>query len=172
MHASSSSNQFLRLHNELWDKRGALAEDNVNFSPQFSPEPLLHEKWAFFVRATDAGRLKFSSFHDHVGHDIAVLRGAAVSPEFWNFVRQHGNFTESGSGEANFRMLEAGRVDYAVLAFDQGVRLTIGNEAAARTPVDGNTLLINAGGNLLISPHVRKVNYDPLTSFEPILRAR
>jgi polar amino acid transport system substrate-binding protein len=89
----------------------------------FPDEPLLREKWVFFVRAADAGRLKFSSFDDLVGHDIAVLRGSAYSPEFWNFVRQHRNFTETGSGEANFRMLEAGRVDYVVLAFDQGMRL-------------------------------------------------
>ena len=56
------TNKFPRLHNELCDKGGALAEDNVNFSPQFSPEPVLHEKWVFLVRAADDGRLKFSSF--------------------------------------------------------------------------------------------------------------
>ena len=89
----------------------------------FPDEPLLREKWVFFVRTADAGKLKFSSFDDLVGHDIAVQRGAAVSPEFWNFVRQHRNFTETASGEANFRMLEAGRVDYVVISFDQGMRL-------------------------------------------------
>jgi polar amino acid transport system substrate-binding protein len=89
----------------------------------FPDAPLLRQKWVFFVRAADAGRLKFSSFDDLVGHDIAVQRGAAVSPEFWDFVRQHRNFTETASGEANFRMLQAGRVDYAVASFDQGMRL-------------------------------------------------
>src|SRR5215510_4495799 len=89
----------------------------------FPKEPLARDKWIFFVRAADVGRLKFSSFEDLVGHDIAVLRGAAVSPEFWNFVRQHRNFSETGSGEANFRMLETGRVDYAVLSLSQGMRL-------------------------------------------------
>jgi polar amino acid transport system substrate-binding protein len=38
-------------------------------------------------------------------------------------VRQHRNFTETASGDANFRMLQAGRVDYAVASFDQGMRL-------------------------------------------------
>jgi hypothetical protein len=38
-------------------------------------------------------------------------------------VRQHRNFTETASGEANFRMLEAGRVDYVVASFDQGMGL-------------------------------------------------
>jgi tripartite-type tricarboxylate transporter receptor subunit TctC len=44
----------------------------------------------------------------------------------------------------------------------------IGTEAVARAAPDGDTLMLTAGGNLLISPHVRKVNYDPLTNFEPI----
>jgi len=89
----------------------------------FPDEPLLREKWVFFVRAADTGQLRFSSFDDLVGHNIAVLRGAAVSPEFWNFVRKNKNYSETGSGEANFRMLEAGHVDYAVLSVSQGVRL-------------------------------------------------
>ena len=38
-------------------------------------------------------------------------------------MHQHRNFTETASGEANFRMLEAGRVDYVVASFDQGIRL-------------------------------------------------
>jgi polar amino acid transport system substrate-binding protein len=97
-------------------------DERVRFC-YFPDEPLLREKWVFFVRTADAGKLKFSSFDDLVGHDVAVQRGAAVSPEFWNFVRQHRNFTETASGEANFRMLEAGRVDYVVASFDQGMRL-------------------------------------------------
>ena len=49
-----------------------------------------------------------------------------------------------------------------------GAGTAIGTEAVARASPDGGTLLLTAGGNLLISPHVRKVNYDPLTSFEPV----
>jgi polar amino acid transport system substrate-binding protein len=67
--------------------------------------------------------LKFSSFDDLVGHDIAVQRGAVVSPEFWDFVHKHRNFTETASDEANFRMLEAGRVDYVMASFVNGMRL-------------------------------------------------
>ena len=37
----------------------------------------------------------------------------------------------------------------------------------ARAAPDGNTLLVNAP-YLLIGPQVRKLTYDPLTSFEPI----
>jgi tripartite-type tricarboxylate transporter receptor subunit TctC len=43
----------------------------------------------------------------------------------------------------------------------------IGTEAAARAAPDGNTLLISSVA-LVINPHLRKVNYDPLTSFEPV----
>lgn len=49
-----------------------------------------------------------------------------------------------------------------------GAGTAIGTEAVARASADGGTLLLTAGGNLLIGPHVRKVNYDPLTDFEPI----
>jgi hypothetical protein len=89
----------------------------------FPNEPLARDKWVFFVRTADAGKLKFSSFDDLVGHDIAVLRGAAISPEFWDFVRQHRNFVETASDEADFRLLEAGRVDYVVASFANGMRL-------------------------------------------------
>jgi polar amino acid transport system substrate-binding protein len=90
---------------------------------RFPNEPLVRDKWVFFVRAADAGKLKFSSYDDLVGHDIAVLRGASISPEFWDFVHQHRNFVETASDEGNFRMLEAGRVDYVVASFVNGVRL-------------------------------------------------
>jgi tripartite-type tricarboxylate transporter receptor subunit TctC len=48
-----------------------------------------------------------------------------------------------------------------------GAAGVIGTEAAARAASDGNTLLMNAN-NILIDPQMRKTNYHPLTSFEPI----
>jgi tripartite-type tricarboxylate transporter receptor subunit TctC len=44
---------------------------------------------------------------------------------------------------------------------------SIAYEALARAAPDGNTLVINAN-SFVINPHLRKVNYDPLTQFEPI----
>src|SRR6188474_2841405 len=44
---------------------------------------------------------------------------------------------------------------------------SIAYEAVARAAPDGNTLVINAN-SIVINPHLRKVNYDPLTSYEPI----
>ena len=43
----------------------------------------------------------------------------------------------------------------------------IAAEAVARAAPDGNTLLSNNNG-IIISSILRKVNYDPQTSFEPI----
>jgi tripartite-type tricarboxylate transporter receptor subunit TctC len=43
----------------------------------------------------------------------------------------------------------------------------IGTEAVARAAPDGSSLLI-AGTGFVINPHLRKTNYDALTSFEPI----
>jgi tripartite-type tricarboxylate transporter receptor subunit TctC len=48
-----------------------------------------------------------------------------------------------------------------------GAGTIIGTESVARSSPDGNTLLLTAP-YLLIGSQLRKVNYDPLTSFEPI----
>jgi tripartite-type tricarboxylate transporter receptor subunit TctC len=44
---------------------------------------------------------------------------------------------------------------------------SIAYDAVARAAPDGNTLVINAN-SFVINPHLRKVNYDPLKSYEPI----
>ena len=48
-----------------------------------------------------------------------------------------------------------------------GAGAIIAMEAVARAQPDGNTLLINFNGQV-INAMLRKVNYDPLASFEPI----
>jgi len=45
----------------------------------------------------------------------------------------------------------------------------IGTETVARSKPDGGTLLI-AANPFVIDPHLRRVNYDPFTSFEPICK--
>jgi tripartite-type tricarboxylate transporter receptor subunit TctC len=50
-----------------------------------------------------------------------------------------------------------------------GAGSIIGTDAVAHAAPDGNTLLINTP-NLVIASHLRKLNYDPLTSFEPICK--
>jgi tripartite-type tricarboxylate transporter receptor subunit TctC len=48
-----------------------------------------------------------------------------------------------------------------------GAGTVIGTEAVLRAAPDGNTLLINTNA-FVTSPHLRKVNYNPSTSFDPI----
>ena len=48
-----------------------------------------------------------------------------------------------------------------------GAGTLIATEAAARADPNGNTLLITSPP-FVINSHLRKLNYDPLTSFEPI----
>jgi len=95
----------------------------------FPDEPLKQEKWVFFIRTTDAGKLKFSSFDDLAGHDVAVHGPVAglfeqptVSPELWKFLREHHNMVETNGGTYSLRMLAAGRVDYAVVSISSGMR--------------------------------------------------
>jgi tripartite-type tricarboxylate transporter receptor subunit TctC len=48
-----------------------------------------------------------------------------------------------------------------------GAGTAVGTEAASRAAPDGNTMLVT-GNPFLINPLLQKLNYDPLTSFEPI----
>jgi tripartite-type tricarboxylate transporter receptor subunit TctC len=48
-----------------------------------------------------------------------------------------------------------------------GAGTGIATEAVSRATPDGNTLLFVAPA-FVVNPHLRKLNYDPLTSFEPI----
>ena len=87
----------------------------------FPDEPLSQDRWVLFVRTADVGKLKFSSFDDLVGHDVAVRESfpdlfeqPALSPELWRFLREHHNMVETSGTTESLRMLAAGRVDYAV----------------------------------------------------------
>src|SRR5207302_5129562 len=76
-----------------------------------------------------------------------------------------------GAGDVVARMLTE-QVSQAqgramVIENRAGAGTIIGTEAVARAAPDGNTLLITAP-YLVIAPHLRKLNFDPLTSFEPI----
>ena len=48
-----------------------------------------------------------------------------------------------------------------------GASAVIGTEAVSHAAHDGSTLLVTSTA-FLIAPHMQKLNYDPLTSFEPI----
>jgi tripartite-type tricarboxylate transporter receptor subunit TctC len=64
---------------------------------------------------------------------------------------------------------EVGQVQGVTVVIDNrpGAGEAIGTESVARAAPDGNTVLI-AAAPFLINPQMRKLNYHPLTSFEPI----
>jgi polar amino acid transport system substrate-binding protein len=105
----------------------------------YPEEPLTRERWVFFIRTADAGRLKFSSLDDLVGHSIAVRKGTAdlFSPstnshEMWAFMREHPDSIVEATDLTNaFRMLVAGRVDYVM------TNLAIGMQEIAATSLSG-----------------------------------
>jgi polar amino acid transport system substrate-binding protein len=94
----------------------------------FPDEPMKQERWVFFVRTVDRGKLKFSSFDDLVGHDVAVHMSVpgvysqpTASPELLKFLDEHHNMVETLGNTLSFRMLSAGRVDYAVANLSTGM---------------------------------------------------
>jgi len=64
---------------------------------------------------------------------------------------------------------QIGRVEAVTMIVENrpGASTAIGTEAAARAVPDGKTLLVITPP-FVINPQLRKLNYDPLTSFEPI----
>jgi tripartite-type tricarboxylate transporter receptor subunit TctC len=64
---------------------------------------------------------------------------------------------------------QIGRMQGLTVVVDNrpGAGEVIGTEQVARAAPDGNTFLF-AANPFVINPHLRKVAYDPLTSFEPI----
>jgi polar amino acid transport system substrate-binding protein len=95
----------------------------------FPDEPLVHDRWVFFVRTADAGKLKFSSPDDFVGYQVAVpgtvpglFEQSIVSPDLRKFLREHNNIVETNGALQGLQMLAAGRVDYAFANLPGGMR--------------------------------------------------
>jgi tripartite-type tricarboxylate transporter receptor subunit TctC len=76
-----------------------------------------------------------------------------------------------GAGDIVARLLteQVGRAQGRTMVVENrpGAGTIIGTEAVARAAPDGSTLLITAP-YLIIAPHLRKLNFDALTDFEPI----
>jgi tripartite-type tricarboxylate transporter receptor subunit TctC len=105
---------------------------------------------------------------------LAVLCVGLISERVWSQTRTIKivvPFPAGGSADILARLLaeQVGRTQPVSLVVENrpGADTIIGTEAAARSAPDGSTLLINANP-FVTNPHLRKPNYDPLASFEPI----
>ena len=80
-------------------------------------------------------------------------------------------YPPAGTADIVARLLaeQIGRAQGPAIVIENrpGGGTAIGSEAVSRAAPDGSTLLINSP-EFVINPHLRKLNYDPLTSFEPI----
>jgi tripartite-type tricarboxylate transporter receptor subunit TctC len=82
-------------------------------------------------------------------------------------------FPAGGSADLVARLLadEISRAEPVSVVIENrpGASAVLGTEVAARAAPDGSTLLLSAP-SLVINAHLRKVNYDPRSSFAPICR--
>src|SRR5437868_4303972 len=80
-------------------------------------------------------------------------------------------YPPAGTADIVARLLaeQVGRAGGPTIVIENrpGGGTAIASEAVARAAPDGNTLLL-ISSEFVITPHLRKPNYDPLTSFEPI----
>jgi tripartite-type tricarboxylate transporter receptor subunit TctC len=80
-------------------------------------------------------------------------------------------FPGGGLNESMFRIVadQIGRQGGPTFIMEArpGAATMIATEAVSRAAPDGNTVLL-VSNSFIINPHVRKLTYDPLTSFEPI----
>jgi tripartite-type tricarboxylate transporter receptor subunit TctC len=106
---------------------------------------------------------------------LAVLIYAATGPDARaqtaRIIRLVVASAPGGVNDILARLLaeEIGQAQGVTIVIDNrpGAGEAIGTESVARAVPDGNTVLI-AAAPFLINPQMRKLNYHPLTSFEPI----
>ncbi len=102
---------------------------------------------------------------------LAALLNNAAWPQPARTIKIVVPLAPGGGADILARLLaeHLGRAQRAAVVVENrpGAGSVIESEAVSRAVPDGHTLLINTP-NLLIGPHIRKLNYDPLTSFEPI----
>jgi tripartite-type tricarboxylate transporter receptor subunit TctC len=80
-------------------------------------------------------------------------------------------FPPGGGADILARLLadQIGRMQGQTILVENraGAGSAVGTEAVARATPDGSTLLINTA-SIVIGPHLNKLNYDALVSFEPV----
>jgi tripartite-type tricarboxylate transporter receptor subunit TctC len=102
---------------------------------------------------------------------LLVLAGQPAWSQSGRTIRVVVPFPAGGSADILARLLgehiAKNQGPSVIIENRPGGGASIAYEAVARAAPDGNTLVIN-GNSLVINPHLRKVNYNPITSFEPV----
>src|SRR5258707_7611312 len=102
---------------------------------------------------------------------LCVLLGASAQAQTSGMIKFVVPFAPGGTADILARLLaeEIGKAHGVGTLIENrsGAGTIIATEAASRATPDGNTVLFNANA-FVINPHLRKLSYDPLTSFEPV----
>ena len=102
---------------------------------------------------------------------LLALSGHEASPQVTGTIKIVVPYPAGGGADILARLLgeQVGRSHGSTVVIENrpGAGTSIGTEAASRAAPDGNTVLMNAP-EFVINPHLKNLNYDPLTSFEPV----
>lgn len=102
---------------------------------------------------------------------FCALAGAGAQAQTGRTIKFMVPFAAGGTADLLGRLLaeEIGKAHAVGTLIENrpGAGTVIATEAASRAAPDGNTVLLNANA-FVIAPHLRKLPYDPLTSFEPL----
>jgi tripartite-type tricarboxylate transporter receptor subunit TctC len=100
-----------------------------------------------------------------------VLSASAASAQSARAIKLIDPYPPGGGADVLARVLvnEIGNLGGPTLVVENrpGAGTMIGTQDAVRAAPDGNTLLITNNA-LLLAPHMRKLDFDPLTGLEPI----
>src|SRR5262245_34438943 len=102
---------------------------------------------------------------------FALMVGCAAWSQSTHTIKVVVPYPAGGFADILARILadQVGRAREATVMIENrpGAGSVIGTEAVSRAAPDGKTLLLT-GNPFVISPHLRTLAYDPLTSFAPI----
>jgi tripartite-type tricarboxylate transporter receptor subunit TctC len=102
---------------------------------------------------------------------FVILSGHSAWSQTSKIIKVVVPFAAGGVGDTLARLLveQIGRAHGPAMMIEDrpGAGAVMGTEAVARATPDGNTILLTST-TFATNPHLRKVNYDALTSFEPI----
>jgi tripartite-type tricarboxylate transporter receptor subunit TctC len=105
------------------------------------------------------------------GVALLVLSGHGASSQLAKTIRLVVPFPAGGSGDDLARLLAdpIGRAQGVNFVIENrpGAGTIVATEAVSRAAPDGNTLLMVAN-SFVINPSLKKLNYDPFTSFAPV----
>lgn len=87
----------------------------------YPDEPLISSPWVMWVRKED--ELLFRSFEDLLGKKVGIVRGYSYTAEFWDFVKKYDVYDEVVNDEMNFKKLDAGRIDFVLAEFGNGLHI-------------------------------------------------